>query len=69
MAAESLEERFDQLNVWRSGDKRAPHKPLLILLALGAWSRGKRQLPFEECGPKLSELLREFGPASKSLHP
>jgi len=26
MAAETLEERFEQLNVWRSGDKRAPHK-------------------------------------------
>jgi putative restriction endonuclease len=69
MAAEPLEARFEQLNVWRSGDKRAPHKPLLILLALGAWSRGERQLPFSECGPKLAELLREFGPASKSLHP
>ena len=33
MATEALEDRFEQLNVWRSGDKRTPHKPLLILLA------------------------------------
>jgi hypothetical protein len=33
MATEALEDRFEQLNLWRSGDKRAPHKPLLILLA------------------------------------
>jgi len=26
--------RFDRLNVWRRGDQRAPHKPLLVLLAL-----------------------------------
>jgi hypothetical protein len=33
MATEALEDRFEQLNLWRSGDERAPHKPLLILLA------------------------------------
>jgi hypothetical protein len=38
--------RFDRLNVWTQGDQRAPHKPLLVLSALGpvatsgaAWKR------------------------------
>jgi putative restriction endonuclease len=28
-------QRFDQLNIWKQGDQRAPHKPLLVLYALG----------------------------------
>lgn len=30
---------FDRIRVWQQGDKRAPHKPLLILLALGRLQR------------------------------
>jgi putative restriction endonuclease len=26
---------FDQLNAWSRGDQRAPHKPVLLLYALG----------------------------------
>lgn len=61
--------RFADLNTWRRGDVRAPHKPLLLLLALGRLSRGLERTPFIECEPKLAELLREFGPPSKALHP
>ena len=62
-------DRFAGLNVWQRGSERAPHKPLLILLALGALSRGQAMLTFEECEPKLRELLKEFGPPRKALHP
>ena len=27
--------RFDDLGTWKQGDQRAPHKPLLVLYALG----------------------------------
>lgn len=57
------------LKTWRRGDTRAPHKPLLILLALGRLSRGLKLMPFIECESTLAELLREFGPPSKALHP
>ena len=30
-----LLKQFEDLNVWRRGDERPPHKPLLILYALG----------------------------------
>ena len=32
-------ERFDELNIWKQGDQRAPHKPLLVLYA---WAGGSR---------------------------
>jgi hypothetical protein len=35
---DSIEERFEKLNVWRRGDERAPHKPLLVPLALAAYA-------------------------------
>ncbi|MFM0136953.1 hypothetical protein PQQ62_13040 [Caballeronia grimmiae] len=34
----SILQRFYALKVWQRGDERAPHKPLLALLALGACS-------------------------------
>ena len=68
-AGPTLAERFGSLNVWKRGDARAPHKPLLVLLALGRLSRGQMDLPFADCDKDLTALLREFGPPSKSLHP
>ena len=66
---EAVLKRFAGLNVWQRGSERAPHKPLLILLALGALSRGQTSLTFEQCEPRLRALLREFGPPRKALHP
>ncbi len=62
-------ERLRDLNVWQRGSERAPNKPLLVLLALGALSRGQASLSFEECEPKLRALLKEFGPTRKVQHP
>ena len=31
------------LNIWKRGSQRAPHKPLLLLYALGKWSQGQKQ--------------------------
>jgi putative restriction endonuclease len=60
---------FDQINVWKRGGQRAPHKPLLLLYALSKCARdGEREIPYAEVDEKLKPLLEEFGPARKSYH-
>jgi putative restriction endonuclease len=61
--------KLGELTVWTRGGKRAPHKPLLVLLALSRFKRGLYELPYEECEPILTSLLREFGTPSRALHP
>ena len=61
--------QFNAINIWKQGDQRAPHKPLLILYALGRWQRGLKEVTFCEAEPKLTELLQRFGPQRKSDHP
>lgn len=66
----SLEERFGNLSTWKRGDKRAPHKPLLLLLAISNVQRGgKRLMLFEEVEPKLTRALELFGPAGRVATP
>jgi len=56
---------FDRLRVWQQGDRRAVHKPLLVLLELGRIARGDPPfVEFSEIDHPLQELLRQFGPAS-----
>ena len=70
MTRHSLLDRFDKLNIWSRGDQRAPHKPLLVLYALGRWSQGQpAEVSFKELDPDLTALLREFGPPRQSFHP
>jgi putative restriction endonuclease len=69
MTGETILTRFDELNTWRQGDQRAPHKPLLVLYALGRWQKGKAEVGYAEAEPELTALLREFGPPRKSDHP
>ena len=33
--SDTVLKRFEVLNIWKQGDQRAPHKPLLVLYALG----------------------------------
>ena len=54
-------QQFENVKVYKRGDKRAPHKPLLILYAIGALLRGRsRLLPFSEIDENLESLLSEF---------
>jgi putative restriction endonuclease len=70
MSGESALVLFDRLNVWGRGGQRAPHKPLLVLYALGRWVRGERgDLPFREVDRDLTALLKEFSPPRQSYHP
>ena len=70
MDRENFLARIRELNVWRAEGMRAPHKPLLLLLALGRLQRGEpRLVGFEEVEKPLSNLLRLFGPPSRVQHP
>jgi len=41
---EKLLTRIREVSVWKKGDQRAPHKPLLILYALGKLLEGQDEL-------------------------
>jgi putative restriction endonuclease len=70
MNSYDLKERINNLSIWKKGDQRAPHKPLLILFALGQLQADKpRFISYEVTREKLTELLKEFGPLRKSYHP
>jgi putative restriction endonuclease len=69
MQQEQIQKLFSQINVWKRGTERAPHKPLLLLYALAKCSRGEfREIPYTEIDCELRKLLIEFGPTRQTYH-
>jgi hypothetical protein len=68
-ARQRLEKAIDSLRVWRRGDQRAPHKPLLLLLMLGRLDTADRLVRFTEVEDELRRLLETFGPPRTTHHP
>ena len=59
--------RIEQLRRCTRNGERAPHKPLLLLYALGRYQAdGGTPVRFSEAEGQLSQLLEEFGPPRKS---
>jgi putative restriction endonuclease len=55
---------------WQSGGLPAPHKPLLLLYALGHLQRtSSPAVRFADAIEPLKDLLREFSPTGPALHP
>lgn len=70
MNADDLRARFAGLRVWKSRGRRAPHKPLLALWAIGRCLRDEpRMAPFPVVQRELRSLLERFGPPRKAIHP
>ncbi len=68
MDRDEIRSRISGLKVWKRGDQRAPHKPLLLLYALGRCLRGEdRLISYETVDKDLKKLLHEFGPPRKSF--
>lgn len=49
------------LKIWKRGSQKAPHKPLLLLYAIGRWSNGKRIFSWLEVQEGVSLLIEKFG--------
>ena len=61
---------LDRVVVNKHKNSRAPHKPLLLLLALGRVLNGRdRLVAYADIEKSLKELLAEFGPPRKTIHP
>lgn len=70
LTGEDVLAQVRDLRPWRSGEQRAPHKPLLLLLALGRMQAGgERLMSFEEVTDPLRGLLDQFGPPRRRQHP
>jgi putative restriction endonuclease len=62
--------KFKKLNQAVYNGKRAPHKPLLILLALAKFQQSKKQyIPYEIIDRELRDLLIDFGPLRNRYQP
>jgi putative restriction endonuclease len=63
-------QKVRSIQSWQSGGLRAPHKPLLLLYALGRFQRiGQATIPFAEAATPLKDLLLEYSPTGPALHP
>lgn len=70
MTPEKLKQQIRQIVVWTRGEQRAPHKPLLLLYALGRVANsGQRLISYPDVDRDLRALLLEFGPDRKACHP
>lgn len=70
MTPQEFLSRVAGLNVWKKGDQRAPHKPLLLLLALARVATEQpRLMPFDAIEQKLATLLEDFGPSRANYYP
>lgn len=66
-----LQQKISNITIWRKGDNRAPHKPLLLLLALSEYRKGHPRLfnYGNEIHQQLLELLMNFGPSRREHYP
>jgi putative restriction endonuclease len=65
-----LVERVLAIRRWSRGGERAPHKPLLILYALGRLQRtGSSATSYREAEADLLRLLADYGPVRRSTTP
>ena len=69
MTSGDLLARFSGLQIWNASGQRAPHKPLLVLWAIGRCLRGEgRMASYRDADKELAKLLRSFGPHRKAVH-
>lgn len=68
VSKDQLLQRIRSINVNRSGNRRAPHKPLLLLVAIAKLLQGERELAFGEIENLLRPLLNAYAPPRCGQH-
>jgi len=61
-----IRERFRKIDPTNKRGGRHPHRPLLVLYALGKLQQDQRRIPFEQAEEDFEELFQEFGPPNKT---
>jgi len=70
MKNQTIKNQFKKITMWKRGGVRSPHKPLMVLYAIGCLLRNKERLiSYEEIDKDVAKLLQDFGPQRKSYHP
>ena len=67
----TLQHAIENITIWRKGEQRAPHKPLLLLYVLSQYQRGHARM-FDyasEIRDELHSLLERFGPQRRQYQP
>lgn len=70
-SSKSLQQAIADITIWRKGEQRAPHKPLLLLHVLAGYQQGHGRL-FDygsEVRDHLHSLLERFGPQRAQYRP
>ena len=70
-SSQSLQQAIADMNTWRKGEQRAPHKPLLLLYVLAGYQQGHGRV-FDyasEIRDNLYSLLERFGPQRTQYRP
>ncbi|EKS7428449.1 TPA: HNH endonuclease [Enterobacter cancerogenus] len=70
-SSKTLEQAIADITIWRKGEQRAPHKPLLLLYVLANYQQGHARL-FDygkEVRDQLHSLLERFGPQRAQYRP
>tara|TARA_B100001123_G_scaffold220457_2_gene248665 strand:- start:121 stop:1044 length:924 start_codon:yes stop_codon:yes gene_type:complete len=57
-----------KLRVYKQGGRRAPHKPLMLLIAIAKLLRGQKTIPFGEAESELRPLLEKYAPPVVGRH-
>lgn len=69
MNADDLKARISNLNIWKKNGERAPHKPLLILYALGQFYNGKKLSILRGDTHRVDAASEGVGPGSEIIPP
>jgi len=70
MREDELQAKFAGISVFEKDGYRAPHKPLLILLAIGRAIRNQPRLAYySDLEEPLAGLLHDFGRPAATVHP